>query len=205
MTSADENDAMTPQRLSQDLDEIAGLAFVSDNDGDRSRSKRAIGALANEVSGRLDALYAKAHDALEGSDKLSRKAGKEVSWIAVWSATALLPIIASALTARRFGRRNVITASVLAALMILGIIEKSRRAEISSATQQHERRPDGILRHSDGDLPIGSQPAAILRLIIDLMLKVMLRYIHATIAKRHFGRLYGLCAGRVRSIRIDIA
>ena len=54
MTNAHENDAMTPQRLRQDLDEIAGLAFVRDNDSDRS--KRAIGALANEVSRRLDAL-----------------------------------------------------------------------------------------------------------------------------------------------------
>jgi hypothetical protein len=45
-----------------------------------------------------------------------------VSWIAVWTATLLLPIIASVLAAHGFGWWNVITASVLAALMILGIM-----------------------------------------------------------------------------------
>jgi hypothetical protein len=45
-----------------------------------------------------------------------------VSRIAIWTATALSPIIASALAAHSFGWRNVIAVSVLAALMIRGII-----------------------------------------------------------------------------------
>jgi hypothetical protein len=45
-----------------------------------------------------------------------------VSGIAVWTVTALVPMIASALAAPRFAWRNVMTASVLAALMILGIL-----------------------------------------------------------------------------------
>jgi hypothetical protein len=67
MIRQDESDPMIPQRLSHELDDIAGLvdafAIVSDNDGDRS--KHAIDALANEVSRRLAALYAEAHHALE--------------------------------------------------------------------------------------------------------------------------------------------
>jgi hypothetical protein len=67
MTRQDESDPITPHRLSHELDDIAGLAdalaIVSDVEGDRS--KRAIGALANEISRRLDALYAEVQDALE--------------------------------------------------------------------------------------------------------------------------------------------
>jgi len=42
--------------------------------------------------------------------------------MADWTVAALLLTIASAIAADRFGWRNVITASVLATLMILGII-----------------------------------------------------------------------------------
>lgn len=63
----EESVCLTPQRLSHELDDIAdpadALAIVSDNDG--GCSKCAIGALANDMSRRLDALYAEAHDALE--------------------------------------------------------------------------------------------------------------------------------------------
>jgi hypothetical protein len=52
MTRQDESDPITPHRLNHEFDDIAGLAdalaIVSDVEG--VRSKRAIGALANEVS-----------------------------------------------------------------------------------------------------------------------------------------------------------
>lgn len=67
MTKQDDSDPMTPRRLSHELDDIAGLAdaltIISDDEGDRC--KRATRALANEISRRLDALYAEIHDALD--------------------------------------------------------------------------------------------------------------------------------------------
>jgi hypothetical protein len=45
-----------------------------------------------------------------------------VSWIAIWTATALLPSLLQRSPLTVFGWRNVITVSILAALMIVGII-----------------------------------------------------------------------------------
>jgi hypothetical protein len=66
MARETEDEPLTPQRLRDELDEIAGLAdalaIVSEDDSDRG--KRAIGALANQISRSLDALYGEVHDAL---------------------------------------------------------------------------------------------------------------------------------------------
>jgi len=77
-----------------------------------------------------------------------------VSRIAIWTATALWPIIAS-LAARRFGWRNVFTTSVLAVFMILAIIGSwidlhFARMDVPTHEGQNAVRRSGSRRRQSG-------------------------------------------------------
>lgn len=75
------DEGFTPGKLRAELDEIAGLAdaleiVVGAHEDDRDRSERAIGALAAQISRRVDALYIEIHEALDDPKSFLGRKGR---------------------------------------------------------------------------------------------------------------------------------